>query len=254
MKILGIDTSSKIASVAVSDGERLLGEITYEAKQTHSQVILPLAKELLDKVGVKLDELDCIAVSEGPGSYTGLRIGLSAVKGLCFDEKTKCVGISTLRSLAQNVSCFNGIVVSVMKARNRLDYVCAYLVEDGKFSELCKETIKSYDEIFDLITDDYERQRDMVLSETSDDGVFDVVQNVNYKIMLVGDDAENIKKEMFEFDDRVGVAPISCNIPRAGSLCEIAQKDTSCWGSPEKLEARYLQITKAEKDLREGVK
>lgn len=249
MKILGIDTSSKIASVAVSDGERLLGEFSYEAKQTHSQVILPLAKELLDKVGVKLDELDCIAVSEGPGSYTGLRIGLSAVKGLCFNEKTKCVGISTLRSFAQNVSYFNGVIVSVMKARNRLDYCCAYVCHNGVMKPLLDEAVKSYEEISEIIEKKCKKacyfEGVWYYSEASADDT---------SILLVGDDAENLKEELFKEDDKVALASMCFNIPRAGSLCEIAQKDTSVWGSPEKLEARYLQITKAEKDLREGVK
>lgn len=249
MKILGIDTSGKIASVAVCDGGRLLGEVSYEASQTHSQVILPLTKKLLEKVEIEIDDIDCIAVSEGPGSYTGLRIGISAVKGICFDEKTKCMGISTLRSLAQNVSCFNGVIVSVMKARNRLDYFCAYACHNGNIKPMCDEGVKSYEEISEIIEEKCKKascfEEVWYYSEASADDT---------SILLVGDDAENIKKEMFEFDDRVLVAPMSLRCQRASSLCEIAQTDSSKWVSCEKLEARYLQVTKAEKDLREGVK
>ncbi len=235
MKILGIDTSGKIASVALSDNGKILGEISFFASQTHSQVILPLVKELLDRVGVEIEEIDCIAVSEGPGSYTGLRIGISVVKGLCFNGKTKCMGISTLRSLAQNVSMFEGVVIPVMKARNRLDYVGAYLIHNGVMKEYGEESLKSYDDILGLVED---------LGKNCED----------FRIMLVGDDSENLKEELFKKNDRVTVAPMSFVNQKASSLCEIAQKDAQKWIDCEKLEAKYLQITKAEKDLKEGIK
>ena len=84
MKILGIETSSKTASVAVADENGILGELSYSAKKTHSQVILPLALELLEKLELTIKDMDCVAVSDGPGSYTGLRIGIAAAKGLTF--------------------------------------------------------------------------------------------------------------------------------------------------------------------------
>ena len=84
LKILAIDTSGKVASVAVTDGEKLLWEKSVYTKLTHSQVILPMVKQALEETGLTYADLDCAAIAKGPGSYTGLRIGVAAVKGMCF--------------------------------------------------------------------------------------------------------------------------------------------------------------------------
>lgn len=225
LKILAIDTSGKIASVAITEGEKLLGEITYLTKLTHSQVILPLVNDLLEKVELALCDIDCIAVSEGPGSYTGLRIGISAVKGLCFDGKTRCVGISTLKALAQNVSCFEGTVVSVMNARPEVAYFGGYFCKGGELKEVLSDRVGSYDEIFKY------------------------VKEIDGRVMLVGDICEKLKGELFADFGNVLVAPEALRVQRASSLCQLAQKDTSLWEGADKLDARYLQVTKAEKDL-----
>ena len=118
--VLGIDTSGKTASLAIADKEKILANTTILTELTHSQVLLPLLKKLLQDASLTLDDIDAVAVSNGPGSYTGLRIGISAVKGLCFKNNKKCAGISTLKSLAMNLSDSSAeekIVFSVMKAR-----------------------------------------------------------------------------------------------------------------------------------------
>lgn len=226
LKILGIDTSGKTASVAVLSESRLLGEITYLTKLTHSQVILPLASELLTRLELSLEDIDCIAVSEGPGSYTGLRIGISAVKGICFDGKTKCMGISTLEALAKNVSFFDGIIVSVLHARPEIAYFGAYRSENGVLTAVCEDCVCGYDRISKF------------------------VRSVSQKVMLVGDICEKLKSELFAELENVLVAPVSQRLQRASSLCEIAADNTDKWTDCEALDARYLQITKAEKDLK----
>ena len=95
LTVLGIDTSGKTASCAILRDGVLLGETTLYTKLTHSQVTLPLVQKLIDDCGLTLDDIDLVAVSDGPGSYTGLRIGISAVKGICFSGKIQAVKVIT---------------------------------------------------------------------------------------------------------------------------------------------------------------
>ena len=139
LRILGLDTSGKIASAAVLDTERdiLLGERSLYTTNGHSQVILPMATELLSDCGMTLHDVDCYAVSVGPGSYTGLRIGIAAVQGLALPENKPCIGVSTLEALASRIFGAKDIL-AVMHARADLFY-CAwfsyqvYMEYDPKF-------------------------------------------------------------------------------------------------------------------------
>lgn len=225
MKILGIDTSGKTASVAVSEGERIIGEVTYVTKLTHSQIILPLVNQLLGRLELSLDDMDCIAVSEGPGSYTGLRIGISAVKGICFEGKAGCFGASTLEALANNVSCFDGIIAAVMHARPEIAYFGAYTSKSGRLEAVCGDKVCGYGEIKEFI------------------------KGLDGQVMLVGDICEKLKSELFSDMENVRIAPDSLKTQRAASLCELAAANRDKWTDGAALEAKYLQITKAEKDL-----
>ena len=109
MKILAIETSGKTASVAITEDETLLWEKNVVTKLTHSQVILPMVKQALEDTSLDFSDFDCVAVANGPGSYTGLRIGIGAVKGICMGQPgLKCAGVSTLLGLAYNCIEFNG--------------------------------------------------------------------------------------------------------------------------------------------------
>lgn len=226
--VLGIDTSGKIASLAVADKEKIFANTTVVTELTHSQVLLPLLKKLLQDACLTLDEIDSVAVANGPGSYTGLRIGISAVKGLCFKDNKKCAGISTLKSLAMNVN--NGekdekIVFSVMRARPDISYFGVYKLCGGKI---------------DCINEDAVCRNEDILKYR---------QNNDFSnIILVGDNAKAIKDSLFESDDNVVLAPIDKRLQNAGSLCMIAFSDESVFDDASKLNASYLQITKAEKD------
>ena len=140
LKILAIDTSGKVASVAVTDGEKLLWEKSVYTKLTHSQVILPMVKQALEETGLTYTDLDCAAIAKGPGSYTGLRIGVAAVKGMCFGcESLKSAGVSTLLSLAYNCIDFEGRIISVMKyfADNENVQLASYVNRLQRASSLC---------------------------------------------------------------------------------------------------------------------
>ncbi len=219
MTLLGIDTSGKTASVALCTEDKVLAQTTVYTSLTHSQVILPICNDVLKNAGMELSDVDGIAVAMGPGSYTGLRIGISAVKAICFAQNKACVGISTLEGLANNVSLHKGVICAIMSARLDLVY-CALFESDG-----CKVKRLNNDEI--LALDDLKSK----------------LEQYEGTIAVVGDAADKLD------GDRFIVAPPHLKLQLATGLCSAAfdkEMDT-----PDKLDAAYLQITKAEKDLQE---
>lgn len=223
MLILGIDTSGKVASCAVADNEKILCEKILYTKLTHSQVILPMVKEVLDNCALGFDDLDGIAVANGPGSYTGLRIGIAAVKGICMGAPhIKCAGISTLESLAYNCSAFQGKIIPVMKARPKIVYAGEYLSENGSITRLSEDRVCPSDQMFSGL-------------DTSE------------KIMLTGDCCEEIKSEYFGDNENVVLAPYTQRLQKASSLCAAFQAAPQNAVFADSLAASYLQATKAEK-------
>lgn len=217
MIILGIDTSGKTASAAVCTENAMLAQTTVYTKLTHSQVILPICKDVLKSAGMELGGVDVIAAAVGPGSYTGLRIGIAAVKGICFALNKPCIGISTLESLAYNVSLHKGIICAVMAARLDLVY-CAVFRSDGR-----------------------------TVSRLTEDGIMPLgelkasLEAMEGDIAVVGDAAEKLTGERFI------AAPPHLRLQLASSLCAAAFGKE--FYPPDRLEAAYLQITKAEQDL-----
>lgn len=224
MKILGIDTSGKVASVAITDGRRLMWEKSVYTKLTHSQVILPMVKEALEESGLDFSDLDCVAVANGPGSYTGLRIGIGAVKGMCMGEPNlKCAGISTLLSLAYNCQSFEGKIVTVMRARPKIIYCAEFECLNGKITRICEDKVCGEEKFFSSA-------------------------DMNGKVMLVGDCAEDIKAAYFAEDVNVLTANPANVLQRASSLCLAVEGNPEIITTADKLEVSYLQATKAEKD------
>ena len=123
LRILGLDTSGRIASAAVYDTGQalLLGEHSVYTRRGHSQIILPLCERLLSDCSLTLQDVDCYAVSVGPGSYTGLRIGIAAVQGLAMAQDTPCIGVSTLEAMACRIAGARNIL-AVMHAREDIFY------------------------------------------------------------------------------------------------------------------------------------
>lgn len=117
MNILAIDTSSVNATVALMNDERLIGEYLISNKKTHSQVIMPMIDELLKKCSVDICDIDVFATGIGPGSFTGLRIGIATAKALCQAQNKKIIGISSLSSLAANICDSEKIICPIIDAR-----------------------------------------------------------------------------------------------------------------------------------------
>lgn len=139
MKILAIDSSAKAASVAIVEDGKILGETFLNCGLTHSVTIMPSVEWLLEMTGIKLSDIGRIAICEGPGSFTGLRIGMAAVKGLAWSLDIPCVGVSTLYAAARGVSHISGTVCAVMDARAGQVYNAVFKSDGETLVRVCDD-------------------------------------------------------------------------------------------------------------------
>ena len=137
MKILALDSTAKTSSVAVLEDENLLGIFSANIQNTHSETLLPMVKSLLEALKLTNDDIDAYAVSEGPGSFTGVRIGSATIKGLAFAREKICVGVSTIEALYENLSDYQGIVCPIMNARRGQVYTGAFLDGNRILDDTC---------------------------------------------------------------------------------------------------------------------
>ena len=126
MLILALDSTATVGSVALQRNGATLAQYTVNAGNTHSVTLLPMIEHMLKMTGVELDDIDMFAASVGPGSFTGVRIGCSAIKGLAFGRDIPCVGVSTLEALAHNLSGCGGIICPAMNARRGQVYTAIF--------------------------------------------------------------------------------------------------------------------------------
>jgi len=152
MTILGIDSSAVSAGCAIVRDGRVLSEGFVNIGLTHSQTLMPLIDNTLAGAGMDLDELDAIAVSYGPGSFTGVRIGIATVKGLAFAKDIPCVGVSTLAAIAHGAACADGVLCPVMDARREQVYNALFDCRDGILARRCDDRAVSIDELAEEIS------------------------------------------------------------------------------------------------------
>ena len=136
MKTLALETSAKSVSVAVTEDGKVLASSYQNIGLTHSVTLMPLLDGMLQNAGMTLKDMDLLAVAAGPGSFTGLRIGVSALKGLAWAEDKPCCGVSTLEAMAQNGRLFTGTVVCAMDARRSQVYNALFHVDCGKYTRI----------------------------------------------------------------------------------------------------------------------
>lgn len=139
MRILALETSAKSVSVAVTENGTLLAQAYQDRGLTHSVTLMPLLDGMLKTAGLTLDDMDIIAVAQGPGSFTGIRIGVSAAKGLAWAKALPCCGVSTLEAMAYGVTDFEGVVVGAMDARRQQVYNALFRTENGCVTRLCAD-------------------------------------------------------------------------------------------------------------------
>ena len=136
MKILALETSAKAVSAAITEDGRVLASGYQDTGLTHSRTLMPIVEHLFQNTGLSPESVDAIAVAVGPGSFTGIRIGVSAAKGLAFALDKPAVGVSTLAAMARNAAFAGGLIVCAMDARRQQVYNALFAAEDGVLTRL----------------------------------------------------------------------------------------------------------------------
>ncbi|MBQ3593154.1 MAG: tRNA (adenosine(37)-N6)-threonylcarbamoyltransferase complex dimerization subunit type 1 TsaB [Clostridia bacterium] len=226
MKILALESSAKSAGAVLTDDGKVLCEVYSNLGLTHSQTLLPMCEYIFNTCGVTASDIDLFAVSAGPGSFTGIRIGVAAIKGLALAADKPCAGVSTLEALANNVKNFRGIICAVMDARCAQVYNALFESDGSNVTRLTEDRAIS---ITDLKNE---------------------LKKIKKNIILVGDGAVLCYNE-FRMK-RVVLAPEHLMYQHASSVAEIASKSERI--SPQALEAKYLRLPQAERERLSGGK
>ena len=153
MKILGLDSSGIVASVAIVEDENLIAEYTVNYKKTHSQTLLPMLDEIVKMTELDLDTIDAIAVAAGPGSFTGLRIGSATAKGLGLALKKPLVEIPTVDALAYNLYDAQGLICPIMDARRKQVYTGIYRYEDHRLITVKDQMAVGIEELLSMLNE-----------------------------------------------------------------------------------------------------
>lgn len=147
MKILALETSAKAVSAAVVEDGRVLCSGYQDTGLTHSCTLMPIVEGILRNTGMTIADCDAIAVAVGPGSFTGIRIGVSAAKGLAFGADRPVVGVSTLAAMARNVAHVDGLVICAMDARRQQVYNALFQAKDGQLTRLTEDRAISLEDL-----------------------------------------------------------------------------------------------------------
>jgi tRNA threonylcarbamoyladenosine biosynthesis protein TsaB len=151
MKILSLDSSATVATVALTEDGKLLAEYTLNNGNTHSETLLPMIENILRELRLEASDIDAFALSEGPGSFTGVRIGAATIKGLAFGREKPCIGVSSLEALAYNFIGESGIVASAMDARRSQVYTSIFRVNNGEIERLTEDMAIPVDELCEML-------------------------------------------------------------------------------------------------------
>ena len=149
--ILAFETSAKAAGVALLEGGKLLGESFQNTGLTHSQTLMSMAEDLLVSCGKTAADVTAVAVAAGPGSFTGVRIGVAAAKGFAWGRELPCYGVSTLEAMARNFDAWEGYVVPTMDARREQTYTAIFKAQGGKLTRITEDMAISYEELGEKI-------------------------------------------------------------------------------------------------------
>ncbi len=226
MKILAVDSSAKTASVAVVDGKTLVSECFVNAGLTHSRTLMPMVDNALAQADMKISDIDAFCVNAGPGSFTGIRIGVAAVKGLALFEDKPCAGVSTLEAAAYNFADENCIVCVSMDARCNQVYTALFRCENSKVIRLCEDKAVSIDSLCDELL------------------------QFDEKTLLAGDGAEIC---FDSFKDKLPNAVLAAEnrrYQRAYGAALAAANNEELFKNSAELAPVYLRLPQAERELK----
>lgn len=217
--IIGIDSSAVSASCALTEGNKIIAEQFLNTRHTHSETLLPMVKSMLDHSGFTLSDTDAVAITHGPGSFTGLRIGISCVKGMCVGAEKPCIAVSTLEAIAYNFLGVDGVICACMDARRKQVYNALFRSENGVIKRLCEDRAIAADALSaELAT----------FSE---------------KIIFAGDGAELM--DSFT-NHRYTLSPPALRFQRGSGVCFAAEGLPKI--NPAALMPSYLRLSQAERE------
>ena len=228
MKILAIESSAGPASVCIADGDKILYEVYSNVGLTHSRTIMPMVEQALKSTSMTLSDVDVLAVANGPGSFTGVRIGVSAVKGMALGAEKECIGVSTLEAMAYNLVYCDCTVCAVMDARCSQVYCGIFSVKNGEVSRVSQDEAIS-------IADLKER-----------------LQGIDGDIYLVGDGSE-LCFAQFNDIENVKLAAPQLRFQRASGVALCAYRAISNGKKTvdaADLDVVYLRLPQAERELK----
>ena len=227
MIILAFDSTAKAASVAVCDDEKLLALYNIDNGLTQSELLLPMAENMLRSLNLTFDDVGLLACAVGPGSFTGVRIGVALVKGIAFGKNIPCVSVSTLDELAENLKGLDGIIVPCMDARRAQVYTATYKGEDGQLTKL---------------TDD----RAIAITELADQ----LREYGDTPIYLSGDGYDVAKRGLLATGIKTKDTPSLLITENAYSIALIAKRkyDSGEYGSDLDIAPTYLRMPQAERE------
>ncbi|AKN32792.1 glycoprotease [Clostridium carboxidivorans P7] len=197
MKILSLDSATEAATCAVIEDNRLLGEITFNYKKQHSILMMPMIDKLLKNLKIDINSLDGFVVSKGPGSFTGLRIGASTIKGLSQGTGKPFVSVSSLDALAYNLAYTDGTICPIIDALRNNVYTALYNFVDSKLQRVSDYMIISIDDLISTINEQ------------------------NLKVCFIGDAIYKFKEKLTNNIKNINFAPAHLNVVKASSLGEI---------------------------------
>ena len=230
MLILALESSAKAASAAISRDGKLLETEFRNDGLTHSKTLLPMAEQVLERAGLTERDVDAVAVAHGPGSFTGIRIGVSAVKGLCWAAEKPAIGVSTLEAMAWNGENApeGSILCCAMDARRNQVYNALFRFQDGKPARLTKD-------------------RAIGLPELTEE-----LKTYENPIFVLGDGAELCYNYLLSEKLNVSLAPEEVRLQNAWGVCRAAEGREA--RSAGELLPVYLRLSQAERERLERMK
>ena len=229
MLILAFETSAKAASVALHDGQKLLAESYQNTGLTHSQTLMVMAEDMLKSSGYAAKDVTHVAVAAGPGSFTGVRIGVAAAKGLAWGLQTPCHGVSTLEAMATNLGIFEGHICACMDARRNQVYNALFLADGAAPLRLTEDRAIALEELKTEL-------------EHIDGPIFLVGDGAGLAYRILAPEIPNLilPPEHLQHQRAAGVAIVA-----AGQIVAGVQADA------EALQPNYLRLSQAEREKME---
>ena len=226
MKILGIDSSAKSASAAVTENGKVVSSFYINTGLTHSQTLMPMIDSALKCADINLDDIGLIAVNKGPGSFTGIRIGVAAAKGLADVKNIPTIGTSTLEAMAYNLPLTDCIACCVMDARCNQVYTALFDISAGIVTRITDDSAISVDDLKENLKK-YEKVK-----------------------ILVGDGAEMCYNKMINDVEGLKIAPENLRYQNAVGVCHAAEQyDSDSFVPANELVPEYLRLPQAEREL-----